>query len=130
MHRPVGLQGIILRLLIPRQDSFLIVKGTHLKSPEKQKAPVRLPAEQYRSGVATPDRAPVESRLVRILQQVDRACCVVSSLVRLTEGLGFGLKARLLNLEGFRSTFINQIEFRSESFEGGWPPSSAPPPAF
>ena len=37
-----GLQGLFSRLLIPRQDSFLVVRGTHLKSPGKQKAPETL----------------------------------------------------------------------------------------
>jgi hypothetical protein len=52
----------------------------------------------------------------------------VASLTGLIEGPECILKAILLNLEGFRSLFINQIEFGSESVEGVWPPSSAPPP--
>jgi hypothetical protein len=37
-----GLQGLFSRLLIPRQDSFLVVRGTHLGRPDKQKAPETL----------------------------------------------------------------------------------------
>ena len=37
-----SLQGLFPRLLIPRQDSFVVVRGTHLKSPDKQKAPETL----------------------------------------------------------------------------------------
>lgn len=52
-----AIQGLFSRLLIPRQDSFSTINGTHLRMPEKQKAPetlgsrgfVRMGSGRYRT---------------------------------------------------------------------------------
>jgi hypothetical protein len=56
------LQGLISRLLTPRQDSFSTVNGTHPRMPEKQKAPetlgfrgfVRMGSGRYRTRTYDP----------------------------------------------------------------------------
>ncbi len=57
-----SLQGLFPRLLIPRQDSFSTVNGTHLRISEKQKAPetlgcrgfVRMGSGRYRTRTYDP----------------------------------------------------------------------------